>query len=200
MQLVCTYLFSYLLTHLLVLTYLPTPCSRVLPEKLTSFQRVKKFPAFYGTQKFIITLTSGRHLSIAWARSIQPTPPHPTSWRSIIILSFHVHLSLPCGLFPSDFLTKILYAPPLSSHTCYMPNPSHYSQFYHQIILGEKYRSLSSLYSFHYFPVTSSLLGPNILLRTLFSNTLSLCPCLNVSDRISHPQKNDRQNYSSVYL
>jgi hypothetical protein len=28
--------------------------------------------------------------------------------------------------------------------------------------------------------VTSSLFGPNILLRTLFSNTLSLCSSLNV--------------------
>jgi len=30
-----------------------TPWSRVLPEKLTGFQIVKKFPAFYGTRKFI---------------------------------------------------------------------------------------------------------------------------------------------------
>jgi hypothetical protein len=32
-------------------------------------------------------------------------------------------------------------------------------------------------------------LGPNILLRTLFSNTLSLCSSLNVKDHISHPYK-----------
>jgi hypothetical protein len=38
-------------------------------------------------------------------------------------------------------------------------------------------------------PVTSSLLGPNILLNTLFSNTLSLCSFLNVSDQVSHPYK-----------
>jgi len=30
-------------------------------------------------------------------------------------------------------------------------------------------------------PATSSLLGPNILLTTLFSNTLNLCPSLGVS-------------------
>jgi len=42
-------------------------------------------------------------------------------------------------------------------------------------ILGEEYRSLSSsLCNFHHSPVTSSLLGPNILLKTLFSNSLSL--------------------------
>jgi hypothetical protein len=32
-----------------------------------------------------------------------------------------------------------------------------------------------SLCSFLHSPVTESLLGPNILLSTLFSNTLSLC-------------------------
>ena len=49
-------------------------------------------------------------------------------------------------------------------------------------ILGEQYRSLSSsLCSFLHSPVTSSLLGPNILLNTLFSNTLSLRSSLNVS-------------------
>jgi len=31
------------------LTYLLTPCSRALLEKLTGFQLVKKFSAFYGT-------------------------------------------------------------------------------------------------------------------------------------------------------
>jgi hypothetical protein len=30
-----------------------TPWSRVLPEKLTGFELVKKFPAFYGTRRFI---------------------------------------------------------------------------------------------------------------------------------------------------
>jgi hypothetical protein len=38
-------------------------------------------------------------------------------------------------------------------------------------------------------PLTSFLLGPNILLKTLFSNTLSLCSYLNVSDQVSHPYR-----------
>src|SRR5215471_18764029 len=42
---------------------------------------------------------------------------------------------------------------------------------------------------FLHSPVTSSLLGPNTLLNTLFSNTLSLCSSLNVSDQASHPYK-----------
>jgi len=68
-------------------TYLRTPCSRVLLEKLTGFQLVKKFPAFYGARRFITAVTSARHLSLSWASSIQSIPPHPTSWRSILILS-----------------------------------------------------------------------------------------------------------------
>jgi hypothetical protein len=47
----------------------------------------------------------------------------------------------------------------------------------------------SSLYSFLQPPVPSSLLGPNILLRTLFSNTLSLRSSLNERDHVSHPYK-----------
>ena len=42
-------------------TYLLTPRSRVL-EKLTGFQSVKKFPALYGTQRFITAFTTARHL------------------------------------------------------------------------------------------------------------------------------------------
>jgi hypothetical protein len=37
--------------------------------------------------------------------------------------------------------------------------------------------------------VTPSLLAPNILLSTLFSNNLSLHSSLNVSDQVSNPYK-----------
>jgi hypothetical protein len=56
------------------------------------------------------------------------------------------------------------------------------------IILGEEYKPCSSsLCSFLQTPVASSLLGPNILLSTLFSNILNLCSSLNVKDQVSHP-------------
>ena len=45
--------------------YLLTPWSRVLLEKLASLQLVKKFPAFYGTRKFLTALTSARHLFLS---------------------------------------------------------------------------------------------------------------------------------------
>ena len=54
-----------LLTYLLacLLTYLLTPWSRVLLEKLTGFQLVKKFPTFYETRRFITAVTRALHLS-----------------------------------------------------------------------------------------------------------------------------------------
>ena len=91
------------------LEYLLTPWCRVLLEKLTGLRLVKKFPAFHGTRRFITALTSVRHLSLSWANPIQSTYPHPTSWRSILILSTHLPLGLPSGLFPSGFPTKTLY-------------------------------------------------------------------------------------------
>ena len=94
-----------------LLTYLLTPWCRVLLEKLTGLQLVKKFPAFHGTRRFIIALTSVRHLSLSWASPIQSVYTHPTSWRSILIFFTHLRLGLPSGLFPSGFPSKNLYNP-----------------------------------------------------------------------------------------
>ena len=91
--------------------YLLTPWCRVLLEKLTGLQLVKKFPAFHGTRRFITALTSVRHLSLSWASPIQSIYPRPTSWRSILIVSTHLRLGLPSGRFPSGFPTKTLYTP-----------------------------------------------------------------------------------------
>jgi len=78
------------LTYLI--TYLLTQWCRILLEQLTGLQLVKKFPAFHGTRTFITALTSFRHLSLSWASPIQSIYPHPTSWRSILILSTHLQL------------------------------------------------------------------------------------------------------------
>ena len=94
-----------------LLTYLLTPWCRVLLEKLTGLQLVKKFPAFHRTRRFITTLTSVRHLSLSWASPIQSIYPHPTSWRSILMLSTHLRLGLPSGLLSSSFPSKTLYNP-----------------------------------------------------------------------------------------
>jgi hypothetical protein len=51
------------------------------------------------------------------------------------------------------------------------------------------------LCNFSHSPVTSSLLGPNILLSTLLSNTFSLCFSLYVRDQISHTDRTACSNF-----
>jgi hypothetical protein len=76
----------------LILTYLLSPRSRVLLEKLTDFPASEKIRRMYGTRKFITVLTRVRHLSLSWAHSIQSPQPPLTSWRSILILSSHLRV------------------------------------------------------------------------------------------------------------
>jgi hypothetical protein len=45
--------------------YLLTPWSRLLLEKITGLQLVKKFPAFYGTRRFLTALTNARHVYLS---------------------------------------------------------------------------------------------------------------------------------------
>ena len=157
---ICIYIYVYIYTH----THTLTPWSRVLLEKLTGFAASQEIPRIFGTRRFLTVPTSARHLSLSWANSIQSSQLPLASWRSILILSSHLRLGLPNGLFLIllDFTTRTT--------------------------LGKEYRSLSSsLCNYLHSPVTSSLLGSNTLLSILFSNTLSLRSSLSVSGQVSHP-------------
>ena len=120
------------------LTRLLTAWSRVL-EKLTGSQLVKKFPAFYETRRFITAFTSARHLSVSWASSLFLSIPHQSP---VYTSPLPIRATCPTHLTLLDLIA--------------------------QTILGEVHRSLSpSICSFLHSAVTSSLLGPNILLNTL---------------------------------
>ena len=66
----------------------------------------------------------------------------PTPWRSIFVLSSHLCLCLPSGLFPSGFPIKTLYTPLLSSECATYPANFILLDSIIQIIYGEEYRLL----------------------------------------------------------
>ena len=113
-----------------------------LLENLTDSELVKKFPACYGTRKFITAFTRARHLSLSLARSIQSMPPSN-------FLKIHPYIFLPSTPVSSKWFLSLrypheypLYTSPLP-HTCYIL--AHLIlNLITRTISGEEYRSLSS--------------------------------------------------------
>ena len=116
----------------------------------------------------------------------QPNPVHiPSSY----LLEIHPNIIHPSTPRSPQWSLSLRFPhqdpirPPLLTHKRHMPSPSHSSRFYHPHNIGWEYRSFSStLCNLLHSPVTSSLLGPNILLNTIFSNTLSFVSCLTSSE------------------
>ena len=126
---------AYLLTYSMV---------QIPSWEANRFAASQEIPRISRTRRFITALTSVRHLSLSWASPIQSTYPHRTSWRSILILSTHLRLGLPSGLFPSSFPTKTLYTPLSSPIRATCPAHLILLDFITRTILGEQYRSFSS--------------------------------------------------------
>jgi hypothetical protein len=126
-----TYLNTYLqliqcilIMSVTLRTFLLTPWCRVLLEKPIGSELVKKFPAFYGTQRFITAFTSARQLSLSSASSIQSIPPPPTyppiyAWVFQVVTFPQVSPPKPCFRLSSP--PYVLHAPLISFFSILSP-------------------------------------------------------------------------------
>jgi len=111
--------------------YLYTPWNRILLEKLSVPQLVKKFPSFYGT---CFSLPHSHvTANCPYPEPARSNPPPLTSH----FLKINHNIILPStpmfskwSLFLRFTHQNSVYVSPLP-HTCYMLHPSHSSRFYH---------------------------------------------------------------------
>jgi len=108
-------------------------------------------------------------------------PSHPISWSSTLILSSNLHLGLPSSLF-----LQVSHQNPGVTYVTHA-RPSHFSWFDHA--RRGVYIIKLVFYNLVHSPFISFLLGSNIFLSTLFSNTVSLYSSLRVTGQVSHWNK-----------
>jgi len=136
---------NWIFHYLSIIGHLYTSWCRVLLEKLTGLQLVKKFPAFHGTRRFINAPRSVRHLG-------QPNLVHiPTSH----LLEIHpntIHPSTP----RSPQLSPSLRFP--QQDPIHPPSPHPYAPHAQPISFFSNYRALViqlKYVFFHWLPSTN---------------------------------------------
>ena len=118
----------HLLTYLLI--YLLTPYSKVLLEKLSGSQ-LSNSTCILWNPKVLYHIHKCPPPAPILSQIIPCYPPNPQFLKTIVILSSHLSLSPPSGLFPLGFPTTNHVCTSPHPHTCYMPRPCHSSRFVH---------------------------------------------------------------------
>jgi len=166
-----------------------TPCSRVLLEKLIFIQLLKKFPAFYGNQRFITMFTRVHQWSLFWARWNYSRPSHPISLRAILILPTHLCPDLPNGVYSSHFWSICIH---LSFFPCMPHDHLSYPPWFDDPIYIWWSKQVMMFLTVHFSSASHHVLPLRSiypLLRTQFSNTLNLCSSLSVRNQVSKQYK-----------
>jgi hypothetical protein len=109
---------------------------------------------------------------------------HPITLSSILILSSHLRLSLPSGLYPCGFPTEILQTFFSPMRVIFHPRDFIILTIWRSVQVTKLFIMQLSPFSYHFI-----LLRPSFLLSTLFPYTLNLCSSPNIRDQVSHPQK-----------
>ena len=143
-----------------ILTYLLTPYSRVLLEKLTGFTANQEIPRILWNLK-VYYRTHKRPPTVPILSQLHPVPTTPSHF-----LKIHFNIILPSKSWSPQWSLSFRFPhqnPVHTSpflHTCHMPPHLIIPNFITRTILGEQYRSLSSsLCNFLHSPVTRSGTG-----------------------------------------
>jgi hypothetical protein len=111
-------------------------------REATNHSATQEFPNILWNPKDDYRVQKGPPLVPALGNINPGHTPHPSSLRSILILSSHEHPGLPSGLFPSGLPNETLYACLFSPMRATFPDHLNLLDLIIQIIFGEEYHRI----------------------------------------------------------